>query len=92
MSFYSSRHVSNLEVSVQRHICSEIQASVRKLQVFACFSVWFGCWTGLRSWVAGCFGLGQQLGAKKGSVSTDCAPGWMKYHDDHDHGHDYHEE
>jgi len=62
---------------VQRHICSDPGMAVRKLQVFACFSeIWFGSWTGLRSWVvAGCFGLGQQLGGKKGSVSTDCAPG-----------------
>ena len=64
MSFYSSRHVSNLEVSeCKGTFFSYIQARVRKLQVFACFSVWFGSWTGLRSWVAGCFGFfGSQLG------------------------------
>jgi len=41
VSFYSSRHVSNLEVSVQRHICSYpgISPQVTSFCVFQCL-VW----------------------------------------------------
>jgi hypothetical protein len=63
---------------VQMHICSDPGMAVRKLQVFACFSeIWFGSWTGLRSWVvAGCFGLGQYW-VKKGSVSIRLCTGLL---------------
>ena len=101
VSLCSSRHVSNLEVSVQRHICSYPSNSpqVTSFCVFQCL-----VWLLDRSEVmgSGLFWFGSIIAkrpifkkGKKGSVSIDSAPGfWMKYwnHDDHDHGHDYHEE
>ena len=101
VSLCSSRHVSNLEVSVQRHICSYPSNSpqVTSFCVFQCL-----VWQLDRSEVmgSGLFWFGSIIAkrpifkkGKKGSVSIDSAPGfWMKYwnHDDHDHGHDYHEE
>jgi len=98
VSFYSSRHVSNLEVSVQRHICSYpgISPQVTSFCVFQCL-----VWQLDRSEVMGSglfwFGsiaAGPILGAKGLGLQRLCT-GFLdevlKNHDDHDHGHDYHE-